>query len=176
MVHNLDIVPSLSLGTLRDLKNVATSLWEEPKLAEEVVGRVIGLCTFSFRSKDHICASYFTFCRPSSQSLTKSKGRNGLVGQCADRAAISSVRDAVHGDLEDSTSREVPLSSSEIAGRSRANRALEPNYKDPALEGSDMSDDAELDWLWSLMKTLRAANDSDKLCEMLASTRIFTGV
>ncbi len=31
VVHNLDIVPSLSLGTMRDLKNVAASLWEEPK-------------------------------------------------------------------------------------------------------------------------------------------------
>jgi hypothetical protein len=47
VVHHLDIVPTLSLGTLRDLKNVATSLFEEPHLAEEIIGRVVGLCTLS---------------------------------------------------------------------------------------------------------------------------------
>ena len=45
IVHHLDVVATLSLGTLRDLKQVAAALWEdEGRVAEEVVGRVIGLC------------------------------------------------------------------------------------------------------------------------------------
>lgn len=45
IVHHLDVVATLSLGTLRDLKQVAAALWEDDgKIAEEVVGRVIGLC------------------------------------------------------------------------------------------------------------------------------------
>jgi hypothetical protein len=40
VVHNQDIVPCLSLGVLRDLKNVALTLFEEGNVAEEIVGRV----------------------------------------------------------------------------------------------------------------------------------------
>ena len=43
--HSDDIVPTLSLGTLKDLKNAAATFFDEPGLAEEVVGRVFGLCT-----------------------------------------------------------------------------------------------------------------------------------
>jgi hypothetical protein len=45
VVQNSDIVPCLSLGVLRDLKNVAVTLAEEGHVAEEIVGRVSG---FSF--------------------------------------------------------------------------------------------------------------------------------
>lgn len=40
VVLNKDIVPCLSLGVLRDLKNIALTLREEDHVAEEVVGRV----------------------------------------------------------------------------------------------------------------------------------------
>lgn len=40
VVQNSDVVPCLSLGTLRDLKNVAVTLFEEGNVAEEIVGRV----------------------------------------------------------------------------------------------------------------------------------------
>ncbi|EIW67297.1 hypothetical protein TREMEDRAFT_64544 [Tremella mesenterica DSM 1558] len=43
VVQDSDVVPTLSLGVLRDMKNVALSLYEENNVAEEVVGRVIGL-------------------------------------------------------------------------------------------------------------------------------------
>lgn len=44
VVHHTDVVPCLSLGVLRDLKNIAVTLFEEGMLAEEIVGRVsIGL-------------------------------------------------------------------------------------------------------------------------------------
>lgn len=47
VAHNLDIVPTLSLGVVRDMKSCAQSLWDEPQIAEEIVGRVIGLCAFA---------------------------------------------------------------------------------------------------------------------------------
>jgi hypothetical protein len=40
VVLNKDIVPCLSLGVLRDLKNIASTLREEDRVAEEIVGRV----------------------------------------------------------------------------------------------------------------------------------------
>ncbi|KAK4689511.1 hypothetical protein P7C73_g601, partial [Tremellales sp. Uapishka_1] len=43
VVQNSDIVPTLSLGVLRDLKNVAVTLFEEGNVAEEIVGRVVGI-------------------------------------------------------------------------------------------------------------------------------------
>lgn len=43
VVKNTDIVPTLSLGVLRDLKNVAMTLGREGNVAEEIVGRVSDL-------------------------------------------------------------------------------------------------------------------------------------
>ena len=40
VVLNKDVVPCLSLGVLRDLKNIALTLREEDKVAEEIIGRV----------------------------------------------------------------------------------------------------------------------------------------
>jgi hypothetical protein len=44
VVLNKDVVPCLSLGVLRDLKNIALTLHEEDKVAEEIIGRVSPLC------------------------------------------------------------------------------------------------------------------------------------
>lgn len=38
-----DIVPTLSIGVLRDFKNVATTLKEEGSIAQEIVARTVGL-------------------------------------------------------------------------------------------------------------------------------------
>ena len=43
VVLNKDVVPCLSLGVLRDLKNIALTLHEEDKVAEEIIGRVSSL-------------------------------------------------------------------------------------------------------------------------------------
>lgn len=43
VVQNSDVVPTLSLGVLRDLKNIAVTLFEEGNIAEEIVSRVIGI-------------------------------------------------------------------------------------------------------------------------------------
>jgi len=44
VVLNKDVVPCLSLGVLRDLKNIALTLHEEDKVAEEIIGRVSPIC------------------------------------------------------------------------------------------------------------------------------------
>lgn len=68
---------------------------------------------------------------------------------------------AHHEVLED-----VSFTPAEIhAGRS-INRAQHQNYVDPSLHApvEDHASDTDLDdWLWSLMKTMRAGNDNDKL-------------
>ncbi|ORY35472.1 hypothetical protein BCR39DRAFT_555621 [Naematelia encephala] len=43
VVQNSDVVPCISLGTLRDLRNIALTLYEEGNVAEEIVGRVVGI-------------------------------------------------------------------------------------------------------------------------------------
>lgn len=40
MVQDTDIVPSLSLGVLRDLKNIAVTMAEEKGVAEEIFRKV----------------------------------------------------------------------------------------------------------------------------------------
>ncbi|KAI8377742.1 uncharacterized protein BYT42DRAFT_571448 [Radiomyces spectabilis] len=42
VVHGYDIVCSLSLGLLKDFKNIATSLHREGTVAEEIIGRIVG--------------------------------------------------------------------------------------------------------------------------------------
>lgn len=42
IVHSYDIVPSLSLGLLKDFKNIAVSLHEEGKVTEEILTRILG--------------------------------------------------------------------------------------------------------------------------------------
>ncbi|KAI9317594.1 hypothetical protein BX666DRAFT_2112010 [Dichotomocladium elegans] len=42
IVHGYDIVPSLSLGLLKDFKNVAVSLSQESSVADDIISRVIG--------------------------------------------------------------------------------------------------------------------------------------
>nr|XP_031860024.1 uncharacterized protein CI109_004632 [Kwoniella shandongensis]KAA5527096.1 hypothetical protein CI109_004632 [Kwoniella shandongensis] len=43
VIQDVDVVPTLSLGGMKDFKNVALTLSEEGNVAEEIVGRVIGI-------------------------------------------------------------------------------------------------------------------------------------
>ncbi|KAK1927073.1 Alpha/Beta hydrolase protein [Papiliotrema laurentii] len=52
VIHNSDIVPSLSLGVLRDLKNIALTLFEEGNVAEEIVARVCVVMTSEQNERD----------------------------------------------------------------------------------------------------------------------------
>ncbi|BGP05603.1 hypothetical protein JCM10049v2_001409 [Rhodotorula toruloides] len=149
-IHNYDIVPTLSLGVLRDFKSMAMGFYAEQGVCEEIVGRVIGLCQKRFMArraakKDETGSPY----RPSSPSTGDDD------------------RDVTPESLTDPSdeSRLVPLTDAELtAGRGR-NKALEPTYRDPSLLGTDLvAGDSELsDWLWSLRTTIRAGSDSEKL-------------
>lgn len=141
-IHNYDIVPTLSLGVLQDLKSMAMGLYSEGGTAEEIVGRVIGLYQRRFMA---------------SRSAKKASPAP---------APSSSGAPAFTPSLSDAPdeAREVPLSNSEIDAGRGSNRALDPAYRDPSLVGAEVSEDVELnDWLWSLVKTMRAGNDAEKL-------------
>lgn len=64
---------------------------------------------------------------------------------------------------------DVAFSASEFATGIGANRAGNADYEDPCLfdenQGVEVESDQQQlqDWLWSLVKTMRAANENDKL-------------
>lgn len=60
--------------------------------------------------------------------------------------------------------RTVSLTVDEIAAGRGQNRALVPGYSDPSLQIAERSDELEVnEWLWAVMRTLRASNVNDKL-------------
>ncbi|KAM0751552.1 hypothetical protein T439DRAFT_324739 [Meredithblackwellia eburnea MCA 4105] len=139
IVHNFDIVPTLSLGVLRDLKNTAMGLYSEAGTAEEIVGRVIGLHQRRFMAKR--AAKNATSSPPTDQI-----GEGSSLTDVADEARV------------------VRMTTTEIEAGKGSNKALDPAYRDPSLLGPDASEDQELnDWLWSLVKTMRAGHDNEKL-------------
>ncbi|GAA6003345.1 hypothetical protein JCM10207_000286 [Rhodosporidiobolus poonsookiae] len=161
-VHSYDIVPTLSLGVLRDLKSMAMSFYAEQGTCEEIVGRVIGLCQRRFMAK-----------RAAKKNASASSPSSSSAGSPdLSRATSPTLSPA----MDDSTptlptdpsdeSRLVPLSADELTAGRGSNLALAPNYRDPSLVGSDdlVADDVELsNWLWSLKTTIRASSDNEKL-------------
>lgn len=128
-VANNDIVPTLSLGTLRDLKTMAMNLHEEGNgTTQEVIGRVVGLWQ------------------------EKVRGMKG--GDKAPRSLYDVSEEA----------RRVAMSTAEIAAGRGSNKALDPSYTDPFLSQPELSEELVVnDYLWSVMRTLRASNVNDKL-------------
>ncbi|GAA5943218.1 uncharacterized protein JCM15063_005295 [Sporobolomyces koalae] len=149
-VHNYDIVPTLSIGTLRDLKTMAMGFYAETGVAEEIVGRVVGLCQRRFMAKR---AAARTMPVPAYLPPGISRG-----DEEDERMTPESLTDPSE------ESRLVPLTDRELMLGKSANKALEPSYTDPSLLGADLADDVDLsEWLWSLRKTIRASSDSEKL-------------
>ena len=141
-IHNYDIVPTLSLGVLQDLKNMATGLNSEGGTAEEIVGRVIGLYQRRFLAN-----------RNSKKTAASTTPTSPKTGEGS--SSLTEVSDEA---------KEVGLSDLEFENGKGNNRANDPAYRDPSLLGPELSEDAELnDWLWSLVKTMRAGNDNEKL-------------
>ncbi|GAC73579.1 hypothetical protein PANT_9c00195 [Moesziomyces antarcticus T-34] len=155
VIHGHDFIPTLSLGMVRDFKNIAHALSEESEsdVAREIVMRVLG--TYRQRS--------------------------------ALRARVAAVPEHLAA-LEAPRPQEAPLSERDVQvsrqelldGKTR-NIARDDNYQDPNLkeddldpfsyssgggrvhEGGDPADPELADWLWSLIKTIRADMDSLKL-------------
>lgn len=149
-IHNYDLVPTLSLGVLRDFKAMAMGFYAEQGVCEEIVGRVIGLCQRRFMA------------RRAARKATGSSATSPYPG-APDDDQESCGPESLTDPAEES--RLVPLSHDEISAGRGSNKALEPTYQDPSLLGSDLvADDAELsNWLWSLRTTIRASSDNEKL-------------
>ncbi|BGP22429.1 hypothetical protein JCM10295v2_001308 [Rhodotorula toruloides] len=151
-IHNYDIVPTLSLGVLRDFRSMAMGFYAEQGVCEEIVGRVIGLCQKRFMARR--AAKKAETPRPGSPLRPSSPPD---ADDCDDTPASLT-------DPSDE-SRLVPLTDAELTAGRGTNKALDPTYRDPSLLGTDLvAGDSELsDWLWSLRTTIRAGSDSEKL-------------
>ncbi|KAN0063039.1 hypothetical protein ACQY0O_004202 [Thecaphora frezii] len=171
VVHGHDFVPSLSLGVIRDMKNIAQTLClgQETDTARQIVARVVGLYQ------------------------DQKKAKAGLVGA----PPVGLLDDGEPRPSEPPAhEREQVMEPEELKqGRSR-NRANDRNYQDPRLAEDAMdpfsysqgggldpglagaagpggygpsrrgTDDPEADlqdWLWSLIKTIRADMIEEKL-------------
>lgn len=208
MVHNYDIVPSLSLGTLRDMRNVAQSLADERDsgdMAQEIVGRVVGLYQ---RKRNANGKESLQFTRPSLSSLpplnlnSKSNDTNFNGKEFNAQAHAQNDVEIPRPHEAPPHERELTLELDELREGRTKNRAQEAGYRDPLSEenfgsgnrsgntssndgtprgpsmddagrsgkgfnnGGDPSNDADndlADWLWSLIKTMRANMDEAKL-------------
>ena len=159
-VHAFDIVPTLSLGTLHDLKAVACSLSDEREsiMAQEIVGRVVGLYKKKKQqAKDAIAGD-------TNRPMLSSDGHNDdSDGEILRPTELPPHERNLHLDIE------------ELALGRTKNRANEADYKDPHYsepssssfkidhDSKEEEDQDVQDWLWSLIKTMRAGMDNDKL-------------
>lgn len=177
-VHNYDIVPTLSLGTLRDFKSMAMGFYAEQGTSEEIVGRVIGLCQRRFMEKRAAKQAASKQPSPPPPPPPPSTGFSfspfSLPPKPAPVPPTSYSASADYSSASSSSTltdpsdeaRLVPLTADEITAGRGGNKALEPSYQDPSLVSSDdlVSDDVELsNWLWSLKTTIRASSDNEKL-------------
>ncbi|GAA5854007.1 hypothetical protein JCM9279_003760 [Rhodotorula babjevae] len=153
-IHNYDLVPTLSLGVLRDFKAMALGFYAEQGVCEEIVGRVIGLCQRRFLAR-RAARKAAGSSSPSASAPCLGPADDGLES-CGPESLTDPPEE----------SRLVPLSDDEISAGRGSNKALEPAYQDPSLLGHDLvADDLELsNWLWSLRTTIRASSDNEKLC------------
>ncbi|PWZ02674.1 hypothetical protein BCV70DRAFT_4330 [Testicularia cyperi] len=159
IIHGHDFIPTLSLGMVRDFKTIAHTLSEETDsdIAREIVGRVVGV----YRRRKEIRSSAEYQRRIPSHLSALDPPRPQEAPICE---------------------RELKLSNEELLKGKTRNLAADDNYQDPSLledeldpfsyssggghmpKASAESEDPDLsDWLWSLIKTIRAGMGSDKL-------------
>lgn len=124
---------------------MAMGLYSEQGTAEEIVGRVVGLYQRKFMANRRKPSPSPTPPPPTTSNSDSSPLPQGINLDVLDDVAFSAAE------------RE--------SGRG-VNRAGDANYVDPSLQSQELNTDADgplNDWLWSLMKTMRAGNDNDKL-------------
>ncbi|WWC63225.1 uncharacterized protein I303_105825 [Kwoniella dejecticola CBS 10117] len=125
VVQDSDLVPTLSLGGIKDFKNIALTLSEEGNIAEEIVGRVIGLNKrkFNFQKKQE----------------TEKQAQSEREGDNTSSCEKGLVR------LNDENNTNVNVVAT----------------KEPEMEIGD--EEILSDWMVSLIKTMRADMDNEKL-------------
>lgn len=166
IIHGHDFVPTLSLGMVRDFKNIAHALSEESDsdVAREIVTRVLG--TYRKRSALRATLGYANKQPSHLASLEPPRPQEIPLAE-----------------------REIQLTQEELLKGKTRNLATDSNYTDPNLKEDELDPfsyssggghirsspstplpqeanggDSELaDWLWSLIKTIRADMDSAKL-------------
>ncbi|KAF9429623.1 hypothetical protein BGZ94_010089 [Podila epigama] len=144
VVHQYDLVPTLSLGLLRDFKNVATTLHEEGQVVEDIVKRLI---------------------------IGASSNRVNTERQTAEDAQAASNAHPFSRAYESGSSSPPPpptpskdsfSSSSAPRGPGQPTRSQSmPMYSEYDRWQLQAAEDQ--DWSWSLIKTMRADMSSDKL-------------
>uniref|UniRef100_V5F0V9 sn-1-specific diacylglycerol lipase n=2 Tax=Kalmanozyma brasiliensis (strain GHG001) TaxID=1365824 RepID=V5F0V9_KALBG len=167
IIHGHDFVPTLSLGMVRDFKNIAHALSVESDsdVAREIITRVIGTyrkrsalrSTLGFKQKTPEHLASLEPPRPQEIPLAEREvqlSREELIkGKTRNLATDSNYTDP--NLKEDELD---PFSYSSGGGQVRTSPST------PQLSGQQGGGDVELaDWLWSLIKTIRADMDSDKL-------------
>ncbi|CAO1629371.1 unnamed protein product [Sympodiomycopsis kandeliae] len=157
VVHNNDVVPCISIGTVRDFKQIAEVLENAAgESCTEILGRTIGL----YQEKSGATSaqtieagsgqdqmSMFPTEAPKEERDIVIPQSEIMRGKTRNRAADADYVDPYKRDLGH---RSMP---------SEKKRASGPHAKPRQTKGDDLED-----WLWSLIKTMRAHAQSEKLC------------
>lgn len=151
VVNNKDIVPTLSLGLLHDMRKLAIMLHaEEGNIADEIIGRVLG-----FGGEGGGAAG------SCSSEIESADDTTAKLNRVNERLATSTSETHPHQHTEEIL-RTITHEDAMVGHTSNA--ILKPGYVDPALVATPKHADQELnDWLWSLKKTIGADMDAVKL-------------
>ncbi|KAF9561560.1 hypothetical protein EC968_005661 [Mortierella alpina] len=138
VVHQYDLVPTLSLGLLRDFKNVAVTLHEEGQVVEDIVRRLI---------------------------IGASSNKVNAERQAAEDAKVASTTytsSIANGSTSTSSSPPPPPPKKEQqdGGPPKRSQTM-PMYSE--YDSWQLQAAEDQDWSWSLIKTMRADMGSDKL-------------
>ncbi|KAF9275606.1 hypothetical protein BGZ68_010655 [Mortierella alpina] len=138
VVHQYDLVPTLSLGLLRDFKNVAVTLHEEGQVVEDIVRRlIIGASSNKVNAERQAAED----AKAASTTYTSSLA-NGSASEFSPAPPPPPKKDHPDGGLP-KRSQTMPMYS---------------EYDSWQLQEAE-----DQDWSWSLIKTMRADMGSDKL-------------
>ncbi|KAG0202403.1 hypothetical protein BGX28_005064 [Mortierella sp. GBA30] len=134
IVHQYDLVPTLSLGLLRDFKNVAVTLHEEGQVVEDIVRRLI---------------------------IGASSNRANAERQAAEDAKVASTTYTSTASGSTSTPPPPPPKKEhQEAGPPKRSQSMPMYTEHDRWQLQELEDQ---DWSWSLIKTMRADMGSDKL-------------
>lgn len=165
VVHNHDVVPTLSIGTVRDFKQIADVLETAAgESCSEILGRTIGF--YQSKTGDGVGDSdplrlqqgkgVFPTEAPEQERCLTVDRVELLRGKTRNRAVDADYIDPNHRDYSGGTH----LSSRARKRSSRSGPGTAPHgSKDESRAKAENLED----WLWSLIKTMRAHAQSDKL-------------
>lgn len=154
IVHGNDLVPSLSLGAIRDLVKLSNYMEDEPDLSTEVIGRISGMYRDRFK-------------RPTTQASSSSMQTDSDDSHEEDASSPLAPQRSHPGEGVESISAEVSFSPEEIRSGRSSDLTTRPGYSDPRFQittALGTTEDVELEkWLLEVMQIIRTGNDSLKL-------------